>query len=50
MVEYALLTAGPAFHAIVGEVSSFVDSVNWFIVGGLVLGFLTLRYLFTPRV
>jgi lipid-A-disaccharide synthase-like uncharacterized protein len=50
MVEYALLTARPALDAMVGEVSGFVHSVNWFVVGCLVLGFFTLRFLFTPRV
>jgi uncharacterized membrane protein YuzA (DUF378 family) len=50
MVEYALLTAGTSVRVMYSQAVTSVGSINWVIVGALVLALITCRMVFTPRV
>ncbi|HTK43172.1 MAG TPA: hypothetical protein VL287_16420 [Gemmatimonadales bacterium] len=51
MVEYALLVSHNALGTLATQVSSWMDSVNWTMVGAIVAGLLFVRFaLKAPRV
>ncbi len=45
MVEYALLTGGIALQTLYSHVTSFAGSINWVMVGAVVLVVVTFRLL-----
>ena len=49
MVEYALLTAGTSLHMLVADVTARLASVNWLLVGAIVVGLFTVKLLLTPK-
>jgi hypothetical protein len=49
MVEYALLTAGVALHALAMRATLFVESVNWVMVLAVAAGLVVTWQVLKPR-